>query len=360
MTIRRLLVTGGAGFIGANFVLRTLRQEKALERLVNLDLLTYAGHRISLREADADPRHVFVHGDIGSRELIRSLLEQYQPDAIVNFAAESHVDRSIAEPDAFVNTNVTGTFRLLDEVRQWWQRLDDSCKEAFRFVHVSTDEVYGSLPPDVPPATEGTPYDPSSPYAASKAASDHFARACHRTYGLPVLVTNCSNNYGPFQYPEKLIPLMIVRALRGDSLPVYGDGRNVRDWLFVADHCDAITRVLERGRPGATYNIGGEGGCENIDLVRRLCRMLDELKPRADQKSYSEQICFVADRPGHDRRYAIDSSKIRRELEWSPAHTLDTGLLETVRWYLSNMDWVAAVTQRGYSAWIERNYGQRR
>ncbi|HUK03681.1 MAG TPA: dTDP-glucose 4,6-dehydratase [Burkholderiales bacterium] len=326
-----LLVTGGAGFIGSNFVLSTLAATG--EPLVNLDKLTYAGSRRNLQEIEGDRRHEFVQGDICDRALVRRLLAERRPRAIVHFAAESHVDRSIAGPSEFIQTNVVGTFSLLEEARAWWGGLAGEAKARFRFLHVSTDEVYGSLPAQEPPFTETHAYAPSSPYAASKAAADHLARAYHRTYGLPVVTTNCSNNYGPRQYPEKLIPLMITNALAGRPLPVYGDGQQARDWLYVLDHCEAVRVALEKGRPGETYNIGG--GCEkkNIELVRELCALLDAARPRA-RGSYAELIAMVEDRPGHDRRYAIDSAKIGRELGWRPAESLESGLRKTVDWYL--------------------------
>jgi dTDP-glucose 4,6-dehydratase len=324
-----LLVTGGAGFIGSNFVLSTIAATG--EAIVNLDKLTYAGSLRNLEALRGDTRHVFVKGDICDRPLVRRLLAEHRPRAIVHFAAESHVDRSISGPAPFVETNVVGTFCLLEEARAYWKEAADG----FRFVHISTDEVYGSLGPDDPAFTESTPFAPNSPYAASKAAADHMVRAYHHTYGLPTLTTNCSNNYGPFQFPEKLIPLMIQQALAGKPLPVYGDGRNVRDWLYVADHCEAVRAVLERGRPGETYNIGGNSEKMNIDLVNTLCALLDELRPRS-QGRYGELVSFVRDRPGHDRRYAIDASKVRRELGWQPAETFESGLRKTVQWYLES------------------------
>src|SRR5688572_7404353 len=332
-----LLVTGGAGFIGSNFVLSTIAATG--EAIVNLDKLTYAGNLRNLDAVRGDKRHVFVRGDIGDRPLVKRLLEEHRPRAIVHFAAESHVDRSISGPAEFVQTNVVGTFCLLEEAKEYWRQAGGG----FRFLHVSTDEVYGTLGPDDPAFTESTPFAPNSPYAASKAAADHMVRAYHHTYGLPTLTTNCSNNYGPFQFPEKLIPLMIRSALAGEPLPVYGDGRNVRDWLYVLDHCEALRLVLERGRIGATYNIGGESECANLDLVRRLCALLDAAQPRPGGK-YAELISFVKDRPGHDRRYAIDISRIRRELGWRPKHSLERGLEQTVRWYLAHQDWVAEVS----------------
>jgi dTDP-glucose 4,6-dehydratase len=325
-----LLVTGGAGFIGSNFVLSTIAATG--EAIVNLDKLTYAGNLRNLDALRGDARHVFVRGDIGDRPLVKRLLEEHRPRAIVHFAAESHVDRSISGPAEFVQTNVVGTFCLLEEAKEYWRQAGGG----FRFLHVSTDEVYGTLGPDDPAFTESTPFAPNSPYAASKAAADHMVRAYHHTYGLPTLTTNCSNNYGPFQFPEKLIPLMIQQALAGKPLPVYGDGQNVRDWLYVLDHCEGVRAVLERGRPGETYNIGGNSERRNIDLVNTLCGLLDELKPRR-QGRYAELISFVKDRPGHDRRYAIDASKMRRELGWQPAESFETGLRKTVQWYLENL-----------------------
>jgi dTDP-glucose 4,6-dehydratase len=326
-----LLVTGGAGFIGSNFVLAT--RAGTGEAVVNLDKLTYAGNRDNLAELRGDARHVFVHGDIGERALVRRLLGQHRPRAIVHLAAESHVDRSIEGPAEFVTTNVLGTFSLLEEARAYWEALPAGEKAAFRFLHVSTDEVYGSLGPADPAFSETTPYAPNSPYSASKAGADHLVRAYHHTYGLPTLVTNCSNNYGPRQFPEKLIPLMIHQALAGKPLPVYGDGRNVRDWLYVMDHCEALLTVVDHGRPGEVYNIGGGAEMKNIDLVKTLCALLDEARPRA-HGSYAELISFVKDRPGHDRRYAIDSRKIQRELGWRPRESFETGLRKTVQWYL--------------------------
>ena len=338
------LVTGGAGFIGGNFVLGAVASGV---RVVNLDALTYAGNRDTLASLDGDPRHVFVHGDIGDRALVARLLAEHRPQAIVNFAAESHVDRSIDGPAAFVQTNVVGTLALLEAARDYWKSLDGAEKDAFRFLHVSTDEVYGSLG-DTGKFTEDTPYAPNSPYSASKAASDHLVRAFHHTYGLPVLTTNCSNNYGPYQFPEKLIPLVIARALAGEPLPVDGDGRNVRDWLYVGDHCGAIRAVLERGRVGETYNVGGNAEKQNIEVVRTICALLDARRPRADGRPRSEQITFVADRPGHDRRYAIDASKLERELGWAPAHSFEQGIADTVDWYLVHQDWVKRVLDGSY------------
>jgi dTDP-glucose 4,6-dehydratase len=351
-----LLVTGGAGFIGSNFVLSTLAA--AGEAIVNLDKLTYAGNLRNLESLQGDARHVFVRGDILDRALVGRLLAEHRPRAVVHFAAESHVDRSIHGPAAFVETNVNGSFALLEEARAYWSSLGGAEQQAFRFLHVSTDEVYGSLGPGDPAFSETTAYAPNSPYAASKAASDHMVRAYHHTYGLPTLTTNCSNNYGPYQFPEKLIPLMIHNALAGKPLPVYGDGQNVRDWLYVLDHCAAIREVLARGRPGEVYNIGGSSEMKNIDVVRTLCALLDEARPRA-QGSYAGQIAFVADRPGHDRRYAIDSSKIRRELGWQPKESFASAMKQTVRWYLEHAAWVAEVTSGAYRDWVDRNYAQR-
>jgi len=351
-----ILVTGGAGFIGANFVLEWLRHSD--EPLINLDVLTYAGNPDNLAEVAADPRHVFVRGDIGDRALVDGLLRSHRPRAIVHFAAESHVDRSIHGPEAFIRTNVEGTFVLLESARAYWQTLDAEERETFRFLHVSTDEVYGSLSADEAAFTESTPYAPNSPYSASKAASDHLVRAWHHTYGLPVLTTNCSNNYGPFQFPEKLIPLMIANALSGKRLPIYGDGQNVRDWLYVADHCAAIREVLSRGRLGETYNIGGWNEKPNVEIVHTLCALLDELKPDV-VGSYSRLITYVTDRPGHDRRYAIDAGKIERELGWRPGETFESGIRKTVAWYLENQDWVNRVQSGAYREWLERNYAQR-
>ncbi len=351
-----ILVTGGAGFIGSNFVLDWL--EAGGEGVVNLDKLTYAGNRENLQALEGDSRHLFVHGDIGDAELVAQLLQRHQPRAVVNFAAESHVDRSIHGPGTFIETNVVGTFRLLDAVRGYWSGLQGAAREGFRFLHVSTDEVYGSLEPEAPAFTEQHRYEPNSPYSASKAASDHLVRAWHHTYGLPVLTTNCSNNYGPFHFPEKLIPLMIVNALAGKPLPVYGDGMQVRDWLYVGDHCSAIRRVLEAGRLGETYNVGGWNEKPNIEIVRTVCALLDELRPRADGKSYAEQIAYVKDRPGHDRRYAIDARKIERELGWKPAETFETGIRKTVQWYLANGDWVQRVQSGAYREWIAAQYAQ--
>ena len=338
------LVTGGAGFIGGNFVLDAVSSGI---RIVNLDRLTYAGNLDTLESLKDNPDHVFVHGDIGDRELVTRLLAEYQPGAIINFAAESHVDRSIDGPAEFIQTNVVGTLALLECARDYWRGLPEDRKDAFRFLHVSTDEVYGSLG-DEGLFTETTPYAPNSPYSASKAASDHLVRAFHHTYGLPVLTTNCSNNYGPYQFPEKLIPLVIAKAVAGEPLPVYGDGKNVRDWLFVKDHCDAIRRVLEAGRVGEVYNVGGNAERQNIEVVETICRLLDERRPRDDGQPRSSQITFVRDRPGHDRRYAIDATKIRRELGWTPATGFEDGIAATVDWYLANTDWTQRILDGDY------------
>ena len=350
-----ILVTGGAGFIGSNFVLDWLAGSD--EPVVNLDKLTYAGNLQNLAPLDGNPRHVFVHGDFGDAALVDKLLAQHQPRAVVNFAAESHVDRSIHGPGEFIQTNIVGTFHLLESVRAYWNGLAEGPKAAFRVLHVSTDEVYGSLAKAEPAFTETHRYEPNSPYSASKAASDHLVRAYHHTYGLPVLTTNCSNNYGPLHFPEKLIPLMIVNALAGKPLPVYGDGQQIRDWLYVKDHCSAIRRVLDAGRSGETYNIGGWNEMPNLDIVHTVCALLDELRPRADGKPYTDQITFVTDRPGHDRRYAIDARKIEQELGWKPAETFATGIRKTVQWYLDNQDWVANVQSGGYRDWLTKQYG---
>jgi dTDP-glucose 4,6-dehydratase len=351
-----ILVTGGAGFIGSNFVLDWLAQSD--EPVVNLDALTYAGNTENLRSLEGDQRHVFVHGDICDRALVDRLLATHRPRAIVHFAAESHVDRSIHGPADFMRTNVEGTFTLLEAARGHWSTLAGDEKAAFRFLHVSTDEVYGSLAPEDPPFRETDAYEPNSPYSASKAASDHLVRAWHHTFGLPVLTTNCSNNYGPFHFPEKLIPLMIVNALAGKPLPVYGDGRQVRDWLYVRDHCSAIREVLARGRVGETYNVGGWNEQPNIEIVHAVCALLDELRPDPAGPR-ARLISHVTDRPGHDRRYAIDASKIERELGWRPAETFATGLRKTVAWYLEHADWVERVQTGAYRAWLSTNYGQR-
>ena len=350
-----ILVTGGAGFIGSNFVLDWLAQSD--EAVINLDKLTYAGNLQNLVGLEGNPRHVFVRGDIGDGGLVEKLLTEHRPRAVVNLAAESHVDRSIHGPGEFIETNIVGTFHLLEALRVHWGGLPEPQRRDFRLLHVSTDEVYGSLSRGDPAFAESHRYEPNSPYSASKAASDHLVRAYHHTYGLPVLTTNCSNNYGPYHFPEKLIPLMIVNALAGKPLPVYGDGRQVRDWLYVKDHCSAIRRLLEAGRVGETYNVGGWNEKPNIDIVHTVCALLDELSPRTGGGSYREQISFVTDRPGHDRRYAIDARKIERELGWKPAETFDTGIRKTVQWYLENREWVGAVQSGGYRAWVSKQYG---
>lgn len=349
-----ILVTGGAGFIGSNFVLDWLAQSD--EPVINLDKLTYAGNLENLASLEGDARHLFVQGDIGDSALIARLLADHQPRAILNFAAESHVDRSIHGPEDFIETNIVGTFRLLEAVRAYWKALEPQAQQAFRFLHVSTDEVYGSLGKDEPAFTEKHQYEPNSPYSASKAASDHLVRAYHHTYGLPVLTTNCSNNYGPYHFPEKLIPLMIVNALAGKPLPVYGDGQQIRDWLYVKDHCSAIRRVLEAGVLGETYNVGGWNEKPNLEIVRTVCALLDELRPRADGQPYQQQIAYVTDRPGHDRRYAIDATKLATELGWKPAETFETGIRKTVQWYLDNQTWVNNVLSGDYRQWMETNY----
>lgn len=350
-----ILVTGGAGFIGSNFVLDWLATSN--EPLVNLDSLTYAGNLQNLEAIEGDDRHIFVRGDIRDSDLVATLLREHAIRAIVHFAAESHVDRSIHGPEDFIQTNIVGTFRLLEAARGHWTALPPDAKAAFRFVHVSTDEVYGSLSPSDPPFAETNQYQPNSPYSASKAAADHLVRSYHHTYGLPVLTTNCSNNYGPFHFPEKLIPLCIHNALAGKPLPIYGDGMQIRDWLYVKDHTSAVRRVLEAGTPGETYNIGGWNEKPNIDVVKTLCRILDEESPKADGTSYADQITFVKDRPGHDRRYAIDAHKIETDLGWKPVETFETGIRKTVRWYLDHQDWVANVASGGYRDWIDTHYG---
>jgi dTDP-glucose 4,6-dehydratase len=349
-----ILVTGGAGFIGSNFVLDWLA--KCDEPVVNLDKLTYAGNLENISSLQGDTRHTFVQGDLGDLPLVVALITQHKPRAVLHFAAESHVDRSIQGPEDFIQANIVGTFRLLEAVRAYWSGLPETEKAAFRFLHVSTDEVYGSLTKDAPPFSETNRVEPNSPYSASKAASDHLVRAWHHTYGLPVLTTNCSNNYGPFHFPEKLIPLMIVNALAGKPLPVYGDGMQVRDWLYVKDHCSAIRRVLEAGRLGEVYNVGGWNEKPNIEIVKTVCALLDELRPRADGKPYAEQISYVTDRPGHDRRYAIDARKLEAELGWKPAETFETGIRKTVEWYLANPDWVANVQSGAYKDWMSKQY----
>ena len=353
-----ILVTGGAGFIGSNFVLTWLRAIGS--PVINLDALSYAGNPANLSSLDNDARYLFVRGDICDAELVGSLLREHKPRAIVHFAAESHVDRSISSPEAFIRTNVQGTFVLLEQAKMYWSKLDEAGRSAFRFLHVSTDEVYGSLGPDDPAFSETTAYAPNSPYAASKAASDHLARAYHHTFGLPVLTTNCSNNYGPFQFPEKLIPLMILNALEGKPLPVYGDGKNVRDWLFVEDHCSAIRTVLGNGRVGHTYNIGCNSERANLDVVTTICDLVDEMRPAAPGAPPRRKlITFVEDRPGHDRRYAIDASKLSRELGWRPAEVFESGLQKTVRWYLENPAWIESVRTGAYREWIRQNYSER-
>ena len=349
-----ILVTGGVGFIGSNFVLDWIASETA--SVVNLDKLTYAGNLQNLESLTGNSRHIFVRGDIGDAELVAKLLAEHQPRAIVNFAAESHVDRSIHGPGEFIQTNIVGTFQLLEATRAYWGALNEEDKKAFRFLHVSTDEVYGSLKPEDPAFKETNSYEPNSPYSASKAASDHLVRAYHHTYGLPVLTTNCSNNYGPYHFPEKLIPLIIHNALAGKALPIYGDGQQVRDWLYVRDHCSAIRRVLEAGRVGETYNVGGWNEKPNLDVVHTLCAILDELSPRADGNAYAEQVTYVTDRLGHDRRYAIDATKIHRELGWKPGETFESGIRKTVQWYLANQAWVRNVTSGDYTNWIQKNY----
>jgi dTDP-glucose 4,6-dehydratase len=351
-----IVVTGGAGFIGSNFVHHWLAQEST--PVVNLDKLTYAGNPNNLSSFDGDRRHVFVKGDIGNAKLVSKLLADYQPQAVINFAAESHVDRSIHGPAEFIQTNVVGTLNLLQEVRSYYERLVPDRQKDFRFLHVSTDEVYGSLGPDERAFSESAPYAPNSPYAASKAASDHLIRAFHHTYGLPTLTTNCSNNYGAYQFPEKLIPLVILNAVKGKPIPVYGDGLNVRDWLYVVDHCEAIRAVLRRGRIGETYNVGGNSERTNIDVVRIICDILDELHPAPRPTSHASRIRYVKDRPGHDRRYAIDASKIRRELDWQPRESFETGIRKTVRWYLDQMGWVEQVTSGEYQKWMAKQYGE--
>lgn len=349
-----IFITGGAGFIGSNFVLDWLAQCE--EPVLNLDKLTYAGNLKNLANLQSDARHVFVQGDLGDRALVDLLLAQHRPRAVLHFAAESHVDRSIHGPEDFIQTNIVGTFRLLEAVRSYWSALPEGEKSTFRFLHVSTDEVYGTLSKDDPPFAETSAYKPNSPYSASKAASDHLVRAWHHTYGLPVLTTNCSNNYGPYHFPEKLIPLMIINALAGKPLPVYGDGQQVRDWLYVKDHCSAIRRVLEAGRLGETYNVGGWNEKPNIEIVHIVCKLLDELRPKADGSSYKTQITHVQDRPGHDRRYAIDARKIERELGWKPAETFETGIRKTVQWYLGNPEWVSNVQSGAYREWVAKQY----
>jgi len=349
-----ILVTGAAGFIGSNFVLDWFQQSK--EDVVSLDLLTYAGNLENLSSLNNNPQHHFIQGNIGDRELVSQLLQEHQVRAVLNFAAESHVDRSISGPGDFIETNIVGTYNLLESVRSYWNGLDETHKKDFRFLHVSTDEVYGSLSKTDPAFSETNRYEPNSPYSASKAASDHLVRAWHHTYGLPVLTTNCSNNYGPYHFPEKLIPLCILNALNGKPLPIYGDGQQVRDWLYVKDHCSAIHRVLEKGRLGETYNVGGWNEKANLDVVKTLCGILDELKPKLDGTKYESQITYVKDRPGHDRRYAIDATKLEKELGWRPQETFETGIRKTVEWYLANQDWVGHVVSGEYKNWVEKQY----
>jgi len=349
-----ILVTGGAGFIGSNFIIGWL--EKCSEPVINLDVLTYAGNLSNLATLAGDQRHLFFKGDIGDRSLVARLLSDHRPSAVVNFAAETHVDRSIRSPEEFVRTNVAGTLRLLEETHAFWRSLPESERNSFRFLHVSTDEVYGSLATDAPAFTEDASYAPNSPYAASKAASDHFVRAYHKTHGLPILITNCSNNYGPFQFPEKLIPLMILNAVGGKPLPLYGDGRHVRDWIYVADHCAAVQAVLEKGAPGETYNIGGNCEKTNIEVVSTICRILDELHPQSSVLPHMRLITYIKDRPGHDRRYAIDAAKIHRRLGWHPKEMFETGLRKTVKWYLENSRWVDQVVSGSYKEWVSLHY----
>ena len=352
-----ILVTGGAGFIGANFILDWFTRSD--EEIINLDNLTYAGNLENLASLKEDKRHTFIKGDICDSSLIINLFAKFKPRAIINFAAESHVDRSIEEPDSFIQTNIVGTFRLLENARNYWDGLERNNKKEFRFLHVSTDEVYGSLSNKENAFDENHRYEPNSPYSASKAASDHLIRAYHKTYGLPVLTTNCSNNYGPYQFPEKLIPLTIINALTNKPLPIYGDGQQIRDWLYVKDHCGAIQRVLEAGAPGETYNVGGWNEKPNIDIVHTICSLLETLSPQVDGRNYKEQIIFVTDRPGHDRRYAINSNKIKRDLGWEPAETFETGIHKTVKWYLDNQSWIQNVQSGAYREWIDKNYKER-
>lgn len=350
-----ILVTGGAGFIGSNFILDWLANFE--EPVINLDALTYAGNLENLQSVNSNPFYRFVRGNIGDAELVAKLLKEHRPRAILNFAAESHVDRSILGPEEFIQTNIVSTFRLLEQAMQYWSSLDGSERKQFRFLHVSTDEVYGSLEKSTPAFTEENRFEPNSPYSATKAAGDHLVRAFHHTYGLPVLTTHCSNNYGPFQFPEKLIPLCIRNATSGKPLPIYGDGQQIRDWLYVQDHCRAIQRVLEAGKPGETYNVGGLNERANLDVVHTLCERLDKLSPRADGRTYKEQIAFVKDRPGHDRRYAIDASKLQRELGWEPIESFETGIHRTVVWYLDHFEWVENVATGAYSDWVQKQYG---
>jgi dTDP-glucose 4,6-dehydratase len=356
--MKTYLVTGGAGFIGSNFVLKVRQKQDA--RIVNLDCLTYAGNMMNLDSLSGDDDHVFIHGSIGDRDLVRNILEKYRPCSVIGFAAESHVDRSIDGPGEFINTNVVGTFHLLEEVRGYWSGLEDEAKKAFRFLHVSTDEVYGSLGPEDTPFNEQTAYAPNSPYSASKASSDHLVRAYHHTYGLPTLTTNCSNNYGPMQFPEKLIPLMIINALNGKPLPIYGDGLNVRDWLYVEDHCDAISMVLSKGKVGEVYNIGGRCERPNIEIVKTVCGLLDEMRPSSAFTPHASLMTFVKDRPGHDRRYAIDCGKIEKELGWTPKETFESGLKKTIQWYLDNPEWIQSIQTGAYREWMDRQYGDKK
>jgi dTDP-glucose 4,6-dehydratase len=349
-----ILVTGAAGFIGSNFVLDWVQQSN--EDVVSLDLLTYAGNLENLSSLNNNPQHRFIKGNIGDRELVSQLLQKYRVRAVLNFAAESHVDRSISGPGDFIETNIVGTYHLLESVRSYWSDLDEQHKKDFRFLHVSTDEVYGSLSKTDPAFSETNRYEPNSPYSASKAASDHLVRAWHHTYGLPVVTTNCSNNYGPFHFPEKLIPLCILNALNGKPLPIYGDGQQIRDWLYVKDHCSAIRTVLGKGKLGETYNVGGWNEKANLDVVKTLCGILDELKPKADGTKYESQITYIKDRPGHDRRYAIDATKLEKELGWKPNETFETGIRKTVEWYLNNQDWVSHVVSGEYKNWVEKQY----
>jgi len=357
MSKKSILVTGGAGFIGSNFILEWIANHDST--VINLDKLTYAGNLKNLSSLENDPRHIFVKGDINDRALVRRLFNDYRPWAIVNFAAESHVDRSIHGPGDFIQTNVNGTFQLLEESRAFWEKLANDEKSSFRFLHISTDEVYGSLGPNGTPFSETTRYAPNSPYSASKAASDHLVRAYHHTYGLPALTSNCSNNYGPYQFPEKLIPLVVFNALNRKPLPIYGDGLNIRDWLYVGDHCKALRVVLAKGGPGEVYNIGGRNEKTNMEVVQTVCAILDELRPNPDIGHYASLIAFIKDRPGHDRRYAINANKIERELGWRPAETFETGIRKTVRWYLDNMQWVVNVTSGEYQKWLDANYANR-
>lgn len=349
-----ILVTGGAGFIGTNFVLNWCAHHT--EKVINLDNLTYAGNLQNLDSLKENPQHIFIKGDIADTQLVKKILSEYRPQAVINFAAESHVDRSILGPEVFVQTNIVGTFRLLDISRHYWQELSADQKNSFRFLHVSTDEVYGSLSHEQSPFTEENPYQPNSPYAASKASSDHLVRAYYHTYGLPVLTSHCSNNYGPYQFPEKLIPLIIYNALSNKKIPVYGDGQQVRDWLYVGDHCDAVLQILSAGQPGQTYNIGGWNEKKNLDVVHYICDFLDKQKPRIDSLSYAQQIQFVKDRPGHDQRYAIDARKIKAELNWQPKESFESGIKKTISWYLKNSNWVENITNGGYRDWVNTQY----